>query len=832
MAGPSCAVIDGCDRVTTEADFYEVLGVTKSSTTTDIRKAFRVQAKALHPDKGGGDPVHYRLLHKAYEVLSDKKLREHYDSTGRTEKSAEEEFLEGFQRGGSSGTRSLGGGGDNSEAIDFSQRIVRPLDAATHTSGFEEWLRTRNVSKSTIDDDFIRNSLGVSKAAYETVAHNCKHPTARLVKKELNQQGRAVVSGGNAEDLVQRNEIRLRKELEWGELLVNILFAPVNPYDITMLRLGEDLLWSYHKEQPSDMMAAGGGTVGGGTAEAGRNVLGSEGIAVVVGVGPGVKEAKEGDWVMPLRDNLGTWQTAAIWRERDLLKIPPQILPREYAAVAKELFLAYHLLQEFAGDLQPGDAILINAANSLVGQTVVQLSKLLGLRAIAIIRRHPQFERVAEHLQDLGANRVYAEDEGVRTRLLRDHAALPRVAFDCVLGSGSTTQLVHALQEGGRLVVFGGLSGHPLNVPWHLFVSHDVKIRSFYLAKWLEKASNQQLMLNALENIGKLLEAKKLIVGTQEVPLERYELALASIRTSGRLTKPILKPPTIQEEEIAYSSRLVAEKEEKENAKRIVENLFMKEKQQPNNGEREDKRERLVTVTVPCECNHRSSLIFLHNSGEVPEEYEAMFKRFLSRDESLASVKVILPEGPMTEYEDDEELPCWYSQQSHVLFDSSTSTNSSTASMTPSEVAVLQGMEKSCDLLANLIEKEIAAIRAGRVIIAGFDQGAIMALFTAVTKLEVAIGGILCFGLPPLSRKVLNFLNEKAFHPAAKKIKIFVLNGSHDPECSPVHTETMRQRLVDEGFSLVTVEAIPNGIHEVGDEQLAHLSAVMGLVMS
>eukprot|EP00404_Azadinium_spinosum_P024366 CAMPEP_0180593198 /NCGR_PEP_ID=MMETSP1037_2-20121125/20126_1 /TAXON_ID=632150 /ORGANISM="Azadinium spinosum, Strain 3D9" /LENGTH=114 /DNA_ID=CAMNT_0022611569 /DNA_START=61 /DNA_END=402 /DNA_ORIENTATION=+ len=81
-----------------EADYYELIGVGKDASLHEIRSKFRAKVLAEHPDKGG-DPVKFQMLNKAYNVLTDQEKRKHYDSTGRTEKSAEEEFAASFGGG-------------------------------------------------------------------------------------------------------------------------------------------------------------------------------------------------------------------------------------------------------------------------------------------------------------------------------------------------------------------------------------------------------------------------------------------------------------------------------------------------------------------------------------------------------------------------------------------------------------------------------------------------------------------------------------------------------------------------------------------------------------
>ncbi len=64
-------------------DYYEVIGVAKGATPEEVKKAFRRQARSLHPDnKDSGDEKAFKELAEAYEVLSDENKRASYDRYG------------------------------------------------------------------------------------------------------------------------------------------------------------------------------------------------------------------------------------------------------------------------------------------------------------------------------------------------------------------------------------------------------------------------------------------------------------------------------------------------------------------------------------------------------------------------------------------------------------------------------------------------------------------------------------------------------------------------------------------------------------------------------
>ncbi|MEC8090497.1 MAG: molecular chaperone DnaJ [Bacteroidota bacterium] len=89
-------------------DYYEILGVSKSASASEIKKAYRKKALQYHPDKNPGDAnaeQQFKKAAEAYEILSDQQKRQQYDQFGHA-------AFEGGQ--------GFGGGGMNMEDI-FSQ---------------------------------------------------------------------------------------------------------------------------------------------------------------------------------------------------------------------------------------------------------------------------------------------------------------------------------------------------------------------------------------------------------------------------------------------------------------------------------------------------------------------------------------------------------------------------------------------------------------------------------------------------------------------------------------------------------------------------------------
>src|SRR5215469_12769743 len=97
---------------TTKKDYYETLGVKKSASADDIRKAFRKLARKYHPDVNPGDKSaeeKFKKISEANDVLSDAKKRKIYDQLGFYSDNIDPAAAEAYARGGGFGAGGFGG---------------------------------------------------------------------------------------------------------------------------------------------------------------------------------------------------------------------------------------------------------------------------------------------------------------------------------------------------------------------------------------------------------------------------------------------------------------------------------------------------------------------------------------------------------------------------------------------------------------------------------------------------------------------------------------------------------------------------------------------------
>src|SRR6266480_3064483 len=97
---------------TDKKDYYGILGLKKTATADEVRKAFRKLARKYHPDVNPGDKKseeQFKELSEANEVLSDPKKRKIYDQLGFYSDNIDPAAAEAYARGGPTGAGGFGG---------------------------------------------------------------------------------------------------------------------------------------------------------------------------------------------------------------------------------------------------------------------------------------------------------------------------------------------------------------------------------------------------------------------------------------------------------------------------------------------------------------------------------------------------------------------------------------------------------------------------------------------------------------------------------------------------------------------------------------------------
>ena len=155
-----------------KSDYYDTLGISKSASADEIKKAYRKQALEWHPDRHKDDKEtaekRFKEINEAYQVLSDREKKNAYDQYGH------DAFTPGgfggagspFGRGGQSGpftytyTTGDGGGGNPFAGFDFGD----PFEIFEQFfGGGTPFRQARSVPRYSITIDFMEAVNGVSK---------------------------------------------------------------------------------------------------------------------------------------------------------------------------------------------------------------------------------------------------------------------------------------------------------------------------------------------------------------------------------------------------------------------------------------------------------------------------------------------------------------------------------------------------------------------------------------------------------------------------------------------------------------------------------------------
>jgi len=216
--------------------------------------------------------------------------------------------------------------------------------------------------------------------------------------------------------------------------------------------------------------------------------LGNEGVGEVQAVGDQVMNLKIGDWVIPSTNAWGTWRTHAIDESNRFRKISNDICPIMASTLAVNPCTAYRMLKDYV-TLVEGDTVLQNGANSAVGESVIQISRHLGLQTVNIVRSREKINELKEHLHALGANYVLTNEEFKTTQLFKGQLSPPSLILNCVSGK-AVIDLVKVAANQATIVTYGGMSRQPLIVPTGPLIFKDLRFVGYWMTRWNWKHSD------------------------------------------------------------------------------------------------------------------------------------------------------------------------------------------------------------------------------------------------------------------------------------------------------------------------------------------------------
>ena len=297
-----------------------------------------------------------------------------------------------------------------------------------------------------------------------------------------------------------------------GQVLIKVLAAPINPSDVLTLTGQYGML--------PPLPAIGG----------------NEGVGDIAALGPDVSGLNVGQRVL-LPVGCGTWSTHVVADAKRLMPLPNAADPVQMSMLTVNPPTAALMLSEFV-DLQAGEWVIQNAANSGVGGYLIQIARARGLKTVNVVRR----ESALASLADSGGDVVLVDGPDLHKRVAEATGkARIRLGIDAV-GGASTEHLARCLAEGATLVNYGAMSGEPCQISPGSFVFRDITLRGFWLALWFRKATPQQQMA-LYGDLAKRIAGGELHARVHATfPVERIKDAVTAAAAGKRDGKIVITP--------------------------------------------------------------------------------------------------------------------------------------------------------------------------------------------------------------------------------------------------------------------------------------------------
>jgi len=297
-----------------------------------------------------------------------------------------------------------------------------------------------------------------------------------------------------------------------GEAVVSIRAAAINPADL--------LIFEGRYPGPDTLPAP----------------VGIEGAGVMDSVGAGVTNLVPGDHVLSL--GRANWAEKIRAETATLIRLPKALSLRDAAQLKANPPTARLMLSTYE-DLQPGDWVIQNAANSAVGRHVIRFAQARGIKTVNIVRR----EALIPELKALGADVVVVDRENLAEAVRSECGADAniRLGIDAVCGRATQT-LANCMSDGGTIVTYGFISGEPCRITPHHLVIHQLTLKGFWLVDFMR--SSERVTIEAMyADVSQAFIDGVLVAPVEaEYGLDRIGEALAHAHREARSGKILLTP--------------------------------------------------------------------------------------------------------------------------------------------------------------------------------------------------------------------------------------------------------------------------------------------------
>jgi trans-2-enoyl-CoA reductase len=237
--------------------------------------------------------------------------------------------------------------------------------------------------------------------------------------------------------------------------------------------------------------------------------------------------------IMLARDN---WCQQRRVPAAQVLRMPADADVAQLAMLKVNPATALMMLRGYV-DLQPGDWVIQDAANSGVGTNLIRLAKADGIRTVNVVRR----EELVAPLEAIGADVVMVDGDDLAERVRTAGAGPIRLAIDAV-GGEAVMRLADCLAEGGTVVNYGLLSGKPCMLGADQTIFKSITLTGFWLQKRLTEMVRADVETLYADLAARVADGTLRVAIEASYPIEEIKAALAHAEREGRSGKILVTP--------------------------------------------------------------------------------------------------------------------------------------------------------------------------------------------------------------------------------------------------------------------------------------------------
>jgi NADPH:quinone reductase-like Zn-dependent oxidoreductase len=317
-----------------------------------------------------------------------------------------------------------------------------------------------------------------------------------------------LIAHGEPSDVIELNPVS-EPALGREDVLISMEAAPINPSDFLFVRG----IYGIRPTFPSP--------------------VGAEGVGRVAKTGSKVDVALRGQRVLILPTyEQGTWADEVVVPVRNIVPVSDAGDPLQLSMMAINPATAYLLLNRYVS-LMPGDWIGQTAANAAMGQYIIALAKLAGVKTLNVVRR----EEAAEQVRQWGGDRVVFQGDDLHKDI---EEALDGKKLSLVLdmvGGAPVGELAKSLKPGGAIVVYSLQSGQFPAVSPRDLIYRGLSLHGFWLINWIRNAPRTEIEEIYLK-LGDLIADGSLSAAVEHVyPLDEFKEAFKQSLQSNRSGK-------------------------------------------------------------------------------------------------------------------------------------------------------------------------------------------------------------------------------------------------------------------------------------------------------